>query len=353
MKTKIFSNYLNALKSDPIFIVLDSLYYRNPDAGIYEGATAKIRYNRLLDDLGRILSTDFKSAPPQSIRSFPFSGVFSLAEMILFSVVNRQDILSEVMRPTYKNDCFLQHTINVAFLCCQTVIGLGLSYKELTQACVVALLHDVGMKFIDPQAYNHDGQLSASQRREVDRHFEESYRYFKHIESDIPFLLRAVSEENDRLKSGGNKPTEEDNAQNGEMNGWHTYAEVVSMCNKIEALCHDRPFRKPYHPADAMRIFVEENKQKFERRFIRAIIDSISLFPVTSMVKLNNNRIARVVDIVEGSPLSPIVGIVAGNGEDIDEDPELTGEVIDLSQKPTVFIDGLVYGKNFTPPKKD
>ena len=266
--------------------------------------------------------------------------------MIIFSLVNSKDILKEVMRPTYLGDYFLFHTLNVAFLSCQAAIGLGLSYKELTQVCVVALLHDIGMKFIDQKSFNHTGGLSDTQREEVDRHFDVSYQYFKNLENDIPFLLKVIEEENRRLKLGRRKEAEHSDEES-DVGKWHTISELVSMCNKFEALCHDRPFRKAFHPADAMRHFVEENKQRYEHRFIRAIIDSVSLYPITSLVRLNNNRIGYVIDIVEGAPLSPIVAIVDETEDPLPDEPSLTNEVIDLSQKSTLFIDELIYSKHF------
>jgi len=347
-KTKILSNYIMSLRADPIFVVLDSLYYQNPDSSIYQHSTAQTRYSRLLVDLGRILYTDLENTPPSSIRDVPFSRIFSIAEMIISSLANRKDIVAEVMRPAYRGDYFfLVHTLNVAVLSCQAAIGLGLTHRELTHVCVVALLHNFGMKFIDIQTLNHKGQLTEIQRQEIDSHFEKTFQYFKNIEKDFPFLLRVVDEENNRLKSGQKKSLGKIDTDNAEFNKVHTISEVVGMCNKFEALCHDRPYRKAFHPADAMKIFVEENKHQYERRFIRAIIDSISLYLITSLVRLNNNRIGRVIDIVEGCPLSPIVAIIADNGDDIPDEPQLTGEIIDLSQKPTVFIDGLVYTSQY------
>lgn len=266
--------------------------------------------------------------------------------MIIFSLVNSKDILKEVMRPAYLGDYFLFHTLNVAFLSCQAAIGLGLSYKELTQVCVIALLHDIGMKFIDQNSFDHSGDLSESQREEVDRHFDISYQYFKNLENDIPFLLKVIEVENRRLKQGRRNPADKVEEEN-ETGRWHTISELVSMCNKFEALCHDRPYRKAFHPADAMRHFVEENKQHYDHRFIRAIIDSVSLYPITSLVRLNNNRIGYVIDIVEGAPLSPIVAIVDETADPLPDEPPLTNEVIDLSQKSTLFINELVYSKRY------
>ncbi|MBN1576543.1 MAG: HD domain-containing protein [Chitinispirillaceae bacterium] len=349
-KTKIFSNYLNSLRSDPIFVVLDSLYYQNPDASIFKSAPAKTRYSSLLGDLDRILYTDLNAAP-KTIRDLPFSRIFSLAEMILFSLVNSKDILAEVMRPTYLGDYFLFHTLNVAFLSCQAAIGLGLPYKELLHVCVVALLHDIGMKFINQDSFEHAGELSESQRAEIDHHFEETFRFFKNLEKDLPFLLKVIGEEDNRLKHRRGGTTDEADPEVSESIKWHTYAEIVNGCNTFEALCHDRPFRKAFHPADAMRMFVEECKRSYDRKFIRAIIESITLYPITSLVRLNNNRIGRVIDIVEGCPLSPIVAVIADGGDPLPDEPELTGEIIDLSQKPTVFIDGLVYNSHYGRPK--
>jgi HD-GYP domain-containing protein (c-di-GMP phosphodiesterase class II) len=350
-KTKLFSNSLNLLKTDPIFIVLDSLYYHNPDASIYRSISAPARYNRLLGDLDRILYTDLNATQISSVRDLPFSRIFSLAEMIIFSLVNCKDVLAQVMRPAYLGDYFLFHTLNVTFLSCQAAIGLGLHYQDLARLCVTALLHDIGMKFIDPAAYDHGNELTQGQREEVDRHFDETYRYFKPLESILPFLTSVINEENERLmRRRGAALTDEPPFKPDETSATHIFSEIIGMCNKFEALCHDRPFRKAYHPADAMRLFIEESKQRYDRRFIRAIIESISLYPITSLVRLNNSRIGQVVDIVEGCPLSPVVAIVSGNGDDLPEEPELTDEIIDLSQKPTVFIDGLVYHGHYSPP---
>lgn len=305
-----------------------------------------MRYSSLLGDLDRILYTDLNAEAPTSVRDLPFSRIFSLAEMVIFSLVNSKDILKEVMRPAYLGDYFLFHTLNVAFLSCQAAIGLGLSYKELTQVCVVALLHDIGMKFIDQESYNHTGDLSESQREEVDRHFRVSYDYFKGLENDIPFLLNVIAEENRRLKQESSMHPEL-SEDDGETNRWHTISEIVGMCNKFEALCHDRPHRSAFHPSDAMRHFVEENKQHYDHRFIRAIIDSVSLYPITSLVRLNNNRIGYVIDIIEGAPLSPVVAVVDETEDPLPDEPPLTNEIIDLSQKSTLFINELVYSKRY------
>lgn len=302
-----------------------------------------MRYASLLGDLDRILYTDLNDVP-QTVRDIPFSRIYSLAEMILFSLVNSKDILVEVMRPTYLGDYFLFHTLNVAFLSCQAAIGLGLSYKELTQVCVVALLHDIGMKFMDQELLEHRGDFTDKQRDEMDQHFEETFRYFKNIEQEMPFLLKVISEDINRLrKLRGEGSTPEKEGESADTARWHLYSEVISGCNMFEALCHDRPYRKAYHPADAMRQFVEECKMNFDRKFVRAIIESITLYPITSLVRLNNNRVGRVVDIVEGYPLSPIVAVIENGDEQGGEERYGGGEVIDLSQKPTVFIESLVY----------
>lgn len=335
------------MKSNPIFIVLDSLYYQNPDSGIYKDASTDSKYQMLLGELDRILYTDLNT-PPRSIRDVPFSRIFSLVEMIIYSTVNSKDILVEVMRPTYLGDYFLFHTLNVTFLTCQTAIGLGFSYRELTHVCVTALLHDIGMKLIDQDAFTHSNKLSETQRSEINRHFKESYLFFEKIKEQIPFLLQVIHDEDCKIQ---NKPIDDERGSEQERSKrkkWHTYTEIISGCNTFEALCHDRPFRKAYHPADAMRIFVEQCKRKNDRKFIRAIIESITLYPITSLVKLNNKRIAQVIDIVEGYPLSPVVAIIKESDETVTINSELTGEIIDLSQKPTVFIESLVYNDQYT-----
>jgi len=73
----------------------------------------------------------------------------------------------------------------------------------------------------------------------------------------------------------------------------------------------------------------------FDPSMIKSLIDVISVFPIESLVRLNNGSIGRVVDISPEHPTRPKISILVGsNGELLD-----TPGILDLEQEPLLFIE--------------
>jgi hypothetical protein len=78
------------------------------------------------------------------------------------------------------------------------------------------------------------------------------------------------------------------------------------------------------------------------------MIDYLSLYPVGSLVQLNNKKISLVIEAIPGSPLRPKVrSIRESTGADISE----LQETVDLSKDNTVYVTGLVYDDNYEVPE--
>jgi hypothetical protein len=67
---------------------------------------------------------------------------------------------------------------------------------------------------------------------------------------------------------------------------------------------------------------------------IKALIDAISIFPVDSLVKLNNGAIAKVVSTNKNYPVRPVIQLVSDSrGMRVEGE-----EIIDLSNEPMIYI---------------
>ncbi|MCH9001551.1 MAG: hypothetical protein IIC02_03170, partial [Planctomycetes bacterium] len=68
-----------------------------------------------------------------------------------------------------------------------------------------------------------------------------------------------------------------------------------------------------------------------DRDLVRALLDTISLFPIGSMVGLSNGMRARVLRANPGRHTNPVV-------EEVTDDGYATGKVIDLSVQTEITI---------------
>jgi HD-GYP domain-containing protein (c-di-GMP phosphodiesterase class II) len=331
---------LKSVESSPTFVIIDSMYARNDDSPVATAKTSEERYLELLLNYDELMLKNLPREGVESARDLPFTSLFTTSEMMLYTLLRDESMLVQVMNPVYRGKFLPSHSVNVAFLCARVGMSMGLKFKALTELCVAALLHDIGMILVHPDLYEHDRVLSDEERQQVSEHPRLGHQLLSKIEAEFPWLLRVVLEEHRRASETTGLPGEED--------GMHTYSKIVSVCDAFEALTHARSFRKAYHPGDAIKNVLEGKVSRYDKKVLRAMIESLSLFPVGSMVQLNSHSIAEVIQAVEGSPLRPIIRIVESQRDEEDE----VKAVINLSTEKSLHITGLVYDDRYFVPEQ-
>lgn len=322
-------------------MVLDSVYSQNGNSPVSADKPAAGRYTELLRLLDEVLLKSIAIASVADSRSLPFTKIFSIAEMIIYSVSKTEEIFVPVMNPSYVGNYIPGHSLNVAFLSCKVGIGMQLSFKELSELCVAALLHDIGMTRIAPDYYYHDRALTKREREIIETHPSVGHEFLSELLYEFPWLGRAVLEEHKREHNQGYPA-----AVQGEL---HLYSRIIGLCDSFEALTHHRHHRRASHPADAMKSILNTRGVYFAKDILRSMIECLSMYPVGSLVQLNNKKIAVVSEAVEGSPLRPRVSVIRdSDGRTIAENPE----TIDLSKEQTLYITGLVYDDNYEVPQR-
>jgi hypothetical protein len=84
----------------------------------------------------------------------------------------------------------------------------------------------------------------------------------------------------------------------------------------------------------AMKNVLNDNGRHFDPKILKVFLESMGIYPIGSIVQLNNSAIGRVVEIHTEAPLRPVVELI------IDEySNTLTErEVVDLLVKKNLFI---------------
>jgi hypothetical protein len=85
---------------------------------------------------------------------------------------------------------------------------------------------------------------------------------------------------------------------------------------------------------DAIRFILKEAKVQFPTRILKAFLNSISLFPFHTYVKLNNKSIGRVISTDRNHPLRPVVEVLY---DGLGNKPGQR-EIVRLSENPLLYI---------------
>jgi hypothetical protein len=104
----------------------------------------------------------------------------------------------------------------------------------------------------------------------------------------------------------------------------------------FEAMVSKRPYRNSMIGYTAMRTILSDNARRFDPDIIKMFIRTMGIYPIGSVVLLNNACIGRVVDVNNAAPLRPRVKVmIDANGREFPKDG---GEVIDLASDKKLFI---------------
>jgi HD-GYP domain-containing protein (c-di-GMP phosphodiesterase class II) len=113
-------------------------------------------------------------------------------------------------------------------------------------------------------------------------------------------------------------------------------ARIISIVDAFEAMVSEKPYRNSMIGYEAMKNLVAENAKRFDPTALKAFIKVMGIYPIGSIVLLNNKSIARVVEGRGDSPLRPKIRILMDEHGKVFKQDE--GSIIDLLAEKSLFI---------------
>jgi len=212
----------------------------------------------------------------------------------------------------------------------KTASRLNLEGESLKNHVLAAMLHHIGMAQVDTNIRNKKERLSRAELKVIHAAPINGVEYLKSCGIEDSIILDACLQAGERYDGSGST------GLSGSHIAWS--ARLVGALSMFEALIHYRPYRQRLLPRDAIREMVKHHKQAFDPAILKALIESISLYPIGTYVQLNTGEIGLVTHIHPYRPLRPIVHICMDHhGQDI---PERT---IDLTTQPNLAIEHCMY----------
>lgn len=234
--------------------------------------------------------------------------------------------LKAIQRKRY-GTWLISHSVNVTIFAVKVGIGLKYDRDKLLRLGLAAFLHDVGMTAVPNSIIFKHGKLNPAEFAVVKEHPLHGYELLKHLKNDYPYIVETALQEQER-EDGSGYPQ----GLSGE--NIHEFAKIVGIVDVFEALVHGRAYREGFITYNAIQKIIEQRSKQFNAKYIRALINSVSMYPVGSFVKLSTDEIARVISVNSQRPMRPIVELLT----DADGVKLRAPIRINLEEEPLIYI---------------
>ncbi len=225
-----------------------------------------------------------------------------LAQTIVDLVREDQSLVLGLATIKAYDDYTYIHSVNVSLLA--TCLGrhIGMSKVALEHLCLCGLFHDLGKVEVSKKVLLKRGELNAEEWKSMRSH---------------PLLgVRKI------LKLNANKAMRSkiilgpfEHHLNPDMTGYPKihFTKNLSLTGKIlriadvyEALTASRAYRpRSFTPDEALRKMWSEIGKSFDPILLKSFITMMGIYPVGSLVELNDGRTALVMDYPDESPQGP------------------------------------------------
>ncbi|MGD2109114.1 MAG: HD domain-containing phosphohydrolase [Phycisphaerae bacterium] len=236
------------------------------------------------------------------------------------------DLLPLIVAMQQSDDEYLfDHCVNVALLSVAMASQLGFEREIIIEIGLGAMLQDIGMLRVPHAIRLAPRPLTEREWHEIHRHPLHTLDMIAELRS-VPQVVKFIGYQVHERMDGSGYPRRRQGHQ------LHECAKIVALADAYAAMTRKRPHREPLTPYQAAKtILLEGASNKFEKRLIRVLLDTISLFPIGSRVCLSGGINARVLRTNPGMHTRPVV-------EELSVDGSPTGHIIDLSQEEELAV---------------
>jgi len=224
-------------------------------------------------------------------------------------------------------DFVVNHSVNVAIYGIKMAETLAYTRKRIIEMGMVGLFHDIGMAKIPEEIIYKKDKLNDREFHLIMERPKLGYEILRRFGEDYDYLAECALQIYERVDgSGYPRGIKED-----EIN---EYAQIIGLVDVYEALIHSRPQRERILHYYAVKEIIRSGKRQFQQKHLKTLLNTFSIFPLHSYVKLNSNAIGRVIQTYLDQPMRPNLQIVC----DSQRKRVLTERIINLPEHSLLYI---------------
>ena len=200
------------------------------------------------------------------------------------------------------------HSMRSTVLAITIGLELHMTLSKLVELGVACILHEIGMLRLPPQLYMTNKPLSNSEKAQISTHTLLGFNIMKDL--NFPLSIQLGVLEHHEKENGMGYPRKLPGSKIS------NYAKIISVACSFEAITAPREYKTERTTFDAMVEMLKNPNGQYDATVIKALLFSLSLFPIGAFVYLQNGKIGIVADVSPNNPKNPLVQILTEKEKD-------------------------------------
>jgi len=217
------------------------------------------------------------------------------------------------------------HSVNVTFY--SLIIGEAMKYtdQQLLELGMGTILIDAGMTKVPVYIIHKQSNLTDNEYQMIKAHPLHGYKSLI-LFPDINERIANISLQHHEQYDGKGYPRGLKGKEIDE------YARIAAIADSYEAQISNRSYRKKTGAYHAMKNLLASGVNKFDPDILKIFLSRMSVYPIGSLVELNDKQIGIVIGSVTEKPLRPIIKLIFDENKNKIEDTRIVNLLEDTSK---------------------
>lgn len=228
---------------------------------------------------------------------------FSLTNIMENLVSRYQELLNLVTVKRYDLGTFI-HSLNVCVLAMHFSSKIGFAKDDVLDIGIAALFHDIGKLYISRKIIKKPDKVTEEEFAKIKSHVTQGAEILLKYVNTLGILPVAVCFEHHLKYNLEGYPKLNFPYQP------HIASLIVSICDVYDALSLRRSYKNDYPPNMIYDLMIKEKGNSFEPQLLDKFFAIMGVWPIGTIVALNDERIAVIRDENRDDISSPKVEVI-------------------------------------------
>jgi HD-GYP domain-containing protein (c-di-GMP phosphodiesterase class II) len=219
------------------------------------------------------------------------------------------------------------HSLNVCIYSLVQGYHLNLSKMKLQDLGLGAVLADAGMLTMPDSLLEKTTDLTPEEQRMIKTHPVQGFKLLNE-HAKVKQSIAQISMTHQENFDGSGYP------KGLSKNDIPEYARIVAIADHFDAQVRPRPYRKKKLLYESMKNLLTSEVSKLDPVLLKKFLNRMSIYPIGSLVRLNNELVGIVIAGIQGKPMRPALKVV------VDEfgEPSFDARLVSLIHNKDLYI---------------
>lgn len=234
-------------------------------------------------------------------RAMSAESCLPMVDEITQSVMADPGALISVCRLKSSDEYTYMHSVAVCALMVSLARQLGMKPKDVREAGLAGMLHDLGKALMPLPVLRKEGKLTDAEFAIIRTHPERGHALLVEGDSASAAVLDVCLHHHEKVDGSGYPHR----LQGNEIS---LLAKMAAVCDVYDAITSVRPYKAAWDPGEALRKMAQW-KGHFDTMVFQAFVKTVGIYPIGSLVRLQSSRLAVVTAQSTNSLLKPKVNV--------------------------------------------